>query len=168
MIGDGCRGRNEKEADCRASTAIIRKRTTQGGRHVHVLMRIVLVALGSAIGGLTRWGVGEGFAYYLGREFPWGTFFINVTGSLFLGWFATTLAKSLPLQNNPYLRPDDLRLLVAVGFTGGYTTFSSYEYESHALLSAGKGYGGVLYMLGSVLLGLLAVRLGVELANRMP
>jgi CrcB protein len=134
---------------------------------VQVLVQIALVALGSALGGLLRWSVGLGFAYLFGKAFPWGTFFINVTGSLFLGWFATTLANSTALQTNPFIRPDHLTLLVAVGFTGGYTTFSSYEYESHTLLDSNFGLAGALYLIGSVVAGLLAVRLGVELAHWM-
>jgi fluoride exporter len=136
---------------------------------VRGLVRAGLVAVGSAVGGLTRWGVGSAAALCspcVGDVFPWGTFFINVTGSLFLGWFAAVLSGRL--LTGGLVRADDLRLLVAVGFTGGYTTFSSYEYETDSLLFRGDGFSafaGTLYFVGSVLVGLLAVRCGMLLAR---
>jgi CrcB protein len=132
---------------------------------VRLLVQIGLVAVGSALGGLARWGVATGAARWFGTGFPWGTFLINISGSLFLGWFSTALAARLLLSETSWLRPDDLRLMVAVGFTGAYTTFSTFEYEAHGLLRDGDGLAGTIYMLGSVLLGLLAVRLGTNLAT---
>ena len=63
------------------------------------------------------------------------------------------------------IRPDDLGLMVAVGFTGAYTTFSTFEFESHKLVSEGDRLAGATYMAGSLFLGLLAVRLGIRLAQ---
>ncbi len=103
--------------------------------------------------------------YFLGNGFPWGTLFINLSGSLFLGWFATVLTERLPNLGGR-IHPDDLRLTVAVGFTGAYTTFSTYELESQKLLADGKGLLAMTYLFGSVILGLLAVGLGVFLARR--
>jgi fluoride exporter len=131
---------------------------------VRLLVQIGLVSLGSALGGLARWGLTLAAARLLGTAFPWGTFVINVSGSLFLGWFATVLSVRLPTEGG-WLRPDDLRLLVAVGFTGAYTTFSTFEYEAHGLLGDGRGLAGTAYLVGSVLIGLLAVRLGIALAR---
>jgi CrcB protein len=132
---------------------------------VRLLFQIGLVAFGSALGGLARWGVTAGAARLVGVAFPWGTFFINVSGSLFLGWFTTVLADRLMLSETSWLRPDDLRLMVAVGFTGAFTTFSTFEYESHGLLRDGDGLAGMTYIFASVLLGLLAVRSGILLAH---
>jgi CrcB protein len=132
---------------------------------VRLLFQIGLVSFGSALGGLARWSVTAGAARILGVAFPWGTFFINVSGSLFLGWFTTVLADRLMLSETSWLRPDDLRLMVAVGFTGAFTTFSTFEYESHALLRDGDGLAGMTYIFASVLLGLLAVRFGIMLAH---
>src|ERR1035438_832475 len=95
---------------------------------VRVFVQILLVALGSALGGLTRWGVSLTAGRLLGSSFPWGTFFINISGSLFLGWFSTLLTDRI-LPENSWFSPDDLRLMLAVGFTGPYTTFSTFEYE---------------------------------------
>jgi fluoride exporter len=132
---------------------------------VGVLAKIVLVALGSALGGLTRWGVAVGSARLFGTAFPWGTFIINLSGCLFLGWFMTILSNRFPAGGLGWLGPDDLRLMVAVGFTGAYTTFSTFEYESHGLLRDGDGLAGMTYLFASVFLGLLAVRLGIMLAR---
>lgn len=129
------------------------------------LVQVLLVALGSAVGGLLRWGVSTAAARLLGTRFPHGTFFINISGSLFLGWFATLLGDRLLNLQGFWLKEDELRLLVAVGFTGAYTTFSTFEYESNSLLREGNGLLGMIYLFASVFLGLMAVRLGVFLAR---
>jgi CrcB protein len=100
-----------------------------------------------------------------GPAFPWGTFIINHSGYLFLGWFITILSNRLPAGGAGWLRTDDLRLMVAVGFTGAYTTFSTFEFEAHGLLRDGDGLMGMTYLFGSVFFGLLAVRLGIMLAG---
>jgi CrcB protein len=132
---------------------------------VNVLTQIALVAVGSALGGLARWGVGVAFEQMLGVAFPWGTLFINLTGSLFLGWFTTMLPSDGFDLGTFVLRPDHMRLTLAVGFTGAYTTFSTFELESHDLLKDGDGILAMLYVVGSVLGGLLAVRAGAWLAG---
>ena len=132
---------------------------------MHVLIQIGLVALGSSMGGLLRWGVGVGFGRLFGTDFPWATFFINISGSLFLGWFSTLLSERFLTSGVSWIRADDLRLLVAVGFTGAYTKFSTFEFEAHSLLQDGDGLKGITYMLGSMFLGLVAVRLGMMLAR---
>lgn len=132
---------------------------------VRLLFQILLVSFGSALGGLARWGVGTWAGRWFGAGFPWGTFIINITGCLFLGWFATILSDRLILGKGAWLQADDLRLLVAVGFTGAYTTFSTFEFEAHGLLRDGDGLKGMTYLFASVFLGLLAVRLGIMLAR---
>ncbi len=132
---------------------------------MRLLFQIGLVSLGGALGALLRWGIGVAAGRWLGTAFPWGTFFINISGSLFLGWFATVLSDRLPHTEGLWLSPDDLRLMVAVGFTGAYTTFSTFEYESQGLLRDGDGLKATTYLFASVFLGLLAVRLGIALAR---
>lgn len=128
-----------------------------------VLGQIGLVALGSAGGGLARWGLGLALARPLGAAFPYPTLLINVSGSLFLGWFAAVLDRKLaPLVG---LDRDGLHLLLAVGFTGAYTTFSTFELEAHRLLTTGRGLAGTAYLLLSLGLGLLAVQLGAALGR---
>lgn len=132
---------------------------------MRVLLHIGLVAFGSAIGGLARWGVGLAAARWLGTTFPWGTLAINVSGSLFLGWFTTLLGDRL-LQGISWLDADGLRLMIAVGFTGAYTTFSTFEYETYSLVRDGRGLDAAAYVAISVFLGLAAVHFGVRLARR--
>lgn len=132
---------------------------------MRLLFQIALVAIGSACGGLLRWAVGVGAARLFGTALPVGTFVINITGSLFLGWFSTVLANRMLLSQPAWLRPDDLRLMVAVGFTGAYTTFSTFEWEAHGLVRDGEAIAGITYMVASLVVGLLAVRLGVVLAR---
>jgi fluoride exporter len=135
---------------------------------VHVLTQIGLVAIGSVLGGVLRWGIGVGFGRLLETAFqttfPWATFFINISGSMFLGWFLTVVGRYVPGEHS-WFSQDGLRLMVAVGFTGAYTTFSTFEFESHKLLQDGDNLQGITYMLGSVFLGLVAVRLGMKLAG---
>lgn len=132
---------------------------------MRLLTQILLVSLGSSVGGLARWAVTVWAARLFGTAFPWGTLIINLTGSLFLGWFSTILSDRLLGSGGWWIRPDDLRLLVAVGFCGAYTTFSTFEYESHSLLRDGDGLAGASYIAGSVFFGLLAIRIGVRLAR---
>ncbi|MCI0684943.1 MAG: CrcB family protein [Gemmataceae bacterium] len=132
---------------------------------MHTLSQVALVAFGSALGGLLRWFVAVACGRLFGTAFPWGTFLINMSGSLFLGWFLTILADRLATNGPAWLRADDLRLLVAVGFTGSYTTFATLEFETHSLLRDGDSLKGLTYVAASVLLGLVAVRLGVLLAR---
>jgi CrcB protein len=132
---------------------------------VKLFYQVALVAIGSALGGLARWGVGLCAARYFGTGFPWGTFLINITGCLLLGWFSTVITEQLLLGNVTRIHPDDLRLIIAVGFTGAYTTFSTFEFESNTLFQNGEGIKGFTYLAASVLLGLLAVRIGIGLAH---
>lgn len=127
--------------------------------------QIALVALGGALGSVARWGVGLAAARWFGTAFPWGTFLINVSGCLFLGWFATVLSDRFLAGQGGWLRPDDLRLAIAVGFTGAYTTFSTFEYEANGMIKEGDGFGALAYIGASVFLGLMAVRLGALLAR---
>ncbi|MGC8552299.1 MAG: fluoride efflux transporter CrcB [Phycisphaerae bacterium] len=119
------------------------------------------LAIGSFgfVGALARYGIGRLFGRY-SALFPFGTFFINITGSFFLGWFMTWAQPRLNI-------PDPIRLGIAVGFVGAYTTFSTYMFESDRMLGAGEALRGMVYVLGSVMLGILAVRLGVILGHRM-
>jgi CrcB protein len=131
---------------------------------VRALGQVGLVAFGSAVGGLLRWGVSLLAARLCGTAFPWGTFVINLTGCLFLGWFGTLLGDRL-LQTVGWIDADGLRLMLAVGFVGAYTTFSTFEYESDKMLREGDGILAFTYIFASVFIGLIAVRLGVFLAR---
>ncbi len=127
------------------------------------LLRIALVAIGSACGGVLRWAVGAGVGQWLGTAWPWGTFLINISGSMFLGWFYTRL--DLRSAGAAGLTSDQLKLLIGIGFTGGYTTFSSFEWESLGLLREGRALALAAYIIGSAAIGLLGVYLGAALGR---
>jgi fluoride exporter len=119
------------------------------------------LAIGAAgfCGALLRFFVARGCGRLFGPSFPVGTFLINITGSLFLGWFLTRAAERTLIS-------ETTRLAIATGFVGAYTTFSTLTYESNLLIDEGSNIKAAINLLGSLLLGLLAVRLGVALARR--
>ncbi len=118
-----------------------------------------LVGIGGFFGSICRYLLARFSASLLGISFPYGTFIINVSGSFILGVLATLVGdKYFPSS-------DQIRLLLAVGFLGAYTTFSTFEYETHALLEDGGWFLAMANIFGSVFLGLVAVRLGIVFAR---
>ena len=119
------------------------------------------LAIGGAgfVGAVARWGIGLTFGKWFPVRFPVGTFFINVSGSFFLGWFITFVTFRYPV-------PDTLRLAIATGFVGAYTTFSTYMFESNALIEQRAYYEAAANIIGSVVVGLIAVWLGVAMGKR--
>src|ERR1700730_6642274 len=130
---------------------------------METLLRIGLVAVGSAFGGVLRWGIGNLAGWLIDSPLPWATFFMNVSGSLFLGWFLTRIPDWS--SGGHWLGSDNVRLLVAVGLCGEYTRFSSYEWEGYGLIRDNLSLAGTLYLVGSVVVGLIAVRIGVALGK---
>ncbi|MBI5444446.1 MAG: fluoride efflux transporter CrcB [Deltaproteobacteria bacterium] len=120
------------------------------------------VGLGGFVGANVRYLVANLARRLLGVGFPYGTFFINVSGSFALGLVLAAVAE------RAFPHADELRLALAVGFLGAYTTFSTYEYECHALLKDGEWALALANMFGSLLLGLVAVRLGIALGRHWP
>lgn len=118
-----------------------------------------MVFLGAGSGGLTRFIVGSVIMQRYAGRFPLGTFVINVTGSFLIGVLMTFLSERLDLSPN-------WRLLLVVGFLGGYTTFSSFEYETFIAVRSGNHLLALLNVLGSVFLGYVAVGLGAILGAR--
>ncbi|MHB8381760.1 MAG: fluoride efflux transporter CrcB [Candidatus Binataceae bacterium] len=122
------------------------------------MLGVILVAIGGAIGSAARYIVGGWFASRFGAAFPYGTFVINVTGSFIIGLFLAFADSRATLS--PYWR-----LFFAVGFVGGYTTFSTFEYESMRLFQSGEMLAGAAYMLGSVVTGAVGVLAGIALGT---
>ena len=123
------------------------------------LVQCGAVAGGGALGAVARFLVATACAKLFRTNFPVGTLVINLSGSLFLGWFATVTFDHVPVS-------EAARLAVAVGFVGAYTTFSTFMYESSMLMSGGFGIKAVANLVGSLVLGLVAVRLGILLGGR--
>jgi CrcB protein len=119
------------------------------------MLSTLLVGLGSAIGGMARYGCSLFLARLLGETFPWGTLFVNVTGSFIIGLFFTLTASGGRLLISP-----DWRIFVTVGLCGGYTTFSSFSLQTLSLLRDGEWLQGGLNAIGSFVLCLGAVWLG--------
>lgn len=125
----------------------------------HHLSVLATIAAGGAVGATARQLVGEVWPSAPGT-FPWGTFLINVSGSLLIGILIAVLAH-VPPQHR-LLRP-----FLGVGVLGGFTTFSSYAVQSHDLVTSGHPLVAVVYLGGSVLSALLAVVAGVLLVRRV-
>lgn len=122
--------------------------------------RYLVVMLGGAAGSLARYLIGTAIMRGMGGpRFPLGTFVINVTGSFLIGFTMTLLTERLHPHPN-------WQLGLVVGVLGGYTTFSSFEWETFGLARGGAMWFGLLNVLGSVLLGLFAVWLGALVAGR--
>ena len=107
---------------------------------------------------MLRYGVGQLSVHYLGPTSVWGTFLVNVTGSFALGFFIALALERVAI-------PAQVRALIAVGFLGGYTTFSTLSLESIQLLESGETLRAVGSLLGNLVLGLLAAYLGLLLGR---
>jgi CrcB protein len=119
---------------------------------------ILLVALGGAIGSSLRYLVSLASGWLFGVGFPWGTLAVNITGSLAMGLVIGLAASKFQLTN-------ELRLFLATGILGGYTTFSAFSLD-FALLFERKDYGlAGLYLAGSVSLSILALFAGLYLVR---
>jgi fluoride exporter len=118
----------------------------------------LLISTGAILGANLRYWVGGWAVSQFGSSFPYGNLIINLTGSLILGFFMTLAVERLLLDPR-------LRVLVAIGFLGSYTTFSSYTFESVALIMENQWLAGLLNLFGSAFLGGLAVIVGIILAR---
>ncbi len=124
---------------------------------MNALLNSLVVGTGGFIGANARYWVGVWAVQRWGKAFPYGTILINVLGCFILGLFAT-LASRLAWN-------DHWRLLVAVGFVGAFTTFSTYEYETFQLAEQGSLLRAGLNVVVSLMVGFLAVLVGVGVAR---
>lgn len=122
-------------------------------------MKYLLILAGGGAGSLVRYLAGSAIMSRLGGRFPMGTLAINVSGSFAIGFLMTLFTERYQPHAN-------LRLLLVVGFLGGYTTFSSFEWESYAAIRQGGFWIGLTNIIGSVVMGYAAVWLGALLARR--
>jgi CrcB protein len=121
---------------------------------------LLYVALGSAIGGVSRYLVGGLVQRMLDTTFPAGTLLVNITGSFLLGAIIRYALET------PSLSPE-VRAFLTIGFCGGYTTFSTFSYETMALLEDGEWARAGVYITASVILSLIATFLGLALARQV-
>src|SRR5581483_9080501 len=120
--------------------------------------KYVAIGVGAALGANARYAVGTYVADRMGVAFPYGTLLINVTGSLAIGFFLTLVAERVSV--------DPLwRLLIATGFLGGYTTFSTFSFEGLTLLRDGEFLLAGIYLFGSVGSGVAGALIGAAGAS---
>ena len=117
------------------------------------MKQLLLVGIGGFFGSIARYLVSKLNISWSFHDIPMGTFTANVIGSLIIGFLMGILVDANGLNNN-------LRLLLAVGFCGGFTTFSSFTNENLHLLQNGQYLTAFIYILGSVALGIVAVFVG--------
>jgi fluoride exporter len=121
-------------------------------------LRIALIAIFGAVGTLLRYGIQLFTQVQTGGAFPWGTLLINLTGCFFLG-----LIGQITL-NRMMISPD-WRIAITVGFFGGFTTFSSFGWETAKMIEGGEWLPATGYVAASVVIGLLLSVAGIRLAN---
>ncbi len=124
------------------------------------LTRYLWVALGGALGSMSRYWIAEAMVRLTGPRFPWGILLINVVGSFIIGYFGAFSARNgrLPV-------PVEIRVFVMVGICGGFTTFSSFSLQTFDLLRSGEVLMAGLNIVGSVVLCLAAVWFGVTIGQ---
>ncbi len=117
------------------------------------MKQFLLVFLGGGVGSMLRYGLGK-YLNSAATGIPYGTFAANILGSLFIGIILGVAAKNSSLSENTIL-------LLATGFCGGFTTFSTFAYENHVFLKNGDLLSFALYTLGSFIIGFAAVFFGI-------
>lgn len=139
-----------------------RSLSTYNTRMPDWLTTCLLLAAGGSIGTIARFWLGTLVAQiqrsrWPDLEYPWGTFLINVSGSMLLGVLAASfLGHPDPSRRNWYL-------LLGAGFCGGFTTFSTFSLESFELIRDGKPWAALAYALGSVIAGVIGVWIAMRL-----
>lgn len=122
------------------------------------MQKYLLIATGGALGSIARYWVGSAISSRIGARFPYGTFVVNISACLVIGFIMTLLGKRAGLSTT-------WRYLIPIGFIGAYSTFSTYEWETLSTLRSGAFLMAALYAVGSLLVGLIAVWGGAVIAD---
>jgi CrcB protein len=122
-------------------------------------LRLILIAVFGAVGTLARYGLQGLVQVRVGGTFPYGTLLINLSGCFLLGLIGQLTMNRLVIS-------PDWRVAIAVGFFGGYTTFSSFGWETAKMLEDGEWLPATTYVAASVFIGLLLSVAGIRLANK--
>ncbi|OGT45143.1 MAG: camphor resistance protein CrcB [Gammaproteobacteria bacterium RIFCSPHIGHO2_12_FULL_41_20] len=124
-------------------------------RGVAVLSNSALIFIGAGIGGVLRYWVAHGVYFILGRQFPYGTFVVNVSGCFLMGLLYVITLERLDGAGA------QLRALLLIGLLGGYTTFSSFSIETINLFESGNWLGALMNVLLSTIICIVAAWLGI-------
>jgi CrcB protein len=122
------------------------------------MIKLLIIGAGGFLGAILRYEISGWTHKLVGGSFPYGTLSVNVLGSFFLGFF-------LVLANTRFLIPDAYKSLIAVGLLGAFTTFSTFSYETMALLQINLLKQAILNIMLNLILGLIAVWLGIIAAR---
>lgn len=122
------------------------------------MQKYILIALGGSLGALARYFVDSALTDRLGARFPYGTLIVNISACLLLGFSLTFLGKRMELSLA-------WRFLFPIGFVGAYSTFSTFEWETFSTLQAGAFALGSIYVVSSLVLGLVGIWCGVWIAK---
>jgi CrcB protein len=132
---------------------------------MQLFMNYLVIGLGGAIGSMLRFGVGsliDSTVQKSGQIFPWGTIVVNITGCFVIGFVFTISTGEGRLLLSPLTRN-----FITIGILGGYTTFSSFSWQTLALAQDGQWWGAAANVLLSVVLCLVGVWLGAMLAGSL-
>ena len=121
-------------------------------------MTYLLIGIGGFLGCNARYLVGGWIARRYGISFPYGTMVINVSGSFIIGFFLVLISERFIVHPN-------WRLFLVIGFLGGYTTFSTFSFETFVLIQQRSFFLALANTVGSVVLGQIAVLVGMILAR---
>jgi fluoride exporter len=119
----------------------------------------ICILIGGGLGSLARYWVASTMLARYGSRFPYGTLMVNVTGSFAIGFLMTLFTERFAPA--PWWRP-----LLVIGFLGGYTTFSAFEWETYSTIRNGGFWMGLINVVASVGLGYAAVWCGAHFARR--
>lgn len=123
------------------------------------MLKVLFVAIGGAVGSVLRYLIG-GWVQQLSPGFPVGTLTINIVGCFFIGFLAT-------LFTGPFLIRDEYRAFILVGVLGGFTTFSTFSWDTNRLADTGQFTAAAANVLLSVGVGLVATWIGARLAQAL-
>jgi CrcB protein len=132
-----------------------------GGKDKSDLVKYVMIGIGGCLGSILRFWLGNYIGSKMGTRFPYGTFVVNITGSFLIGLVLALLTVRTQLGAT-------WRYLIPIGFIGGYTTFSSFEYETLRTIQDGQVGVAFLYVALSVIVGFVAVWGGMMAGRAIP
>ena len=124
------------------------------------MQRYLLIAIGGALGSMARFWVTSAVNARLGAAFPYGTLAVNMAACLVIGFLITSAVRRTGVHSA-------WRFLVAVGFIGAFSTFSTFEWETYSTVRSGAFLVAAIYACGSLLLGLIGVWSGTKVAEAL-